>query len=123
MKNIILFLPAICTQLIVCVHALFFSQIRSVLKVYPSLFLFLLLDILPYFFIGLFLCMTGFVHMTTKRGSNQLLIPLFFIIFNILLLALYFLGMLPLSSSSLILPILLIGYSFGRLIYLRSPNT
>ena len=61
--------------------------------------------------------------MTTKQGSNQLLIPLFFITFNILLLALYFLGILPLSSSSLILPILLIGYSFGRLIYLRSPNT
>ena len=122
MKNVIPFVSAIGTQLIVYVDALFSSQLQSALKVHPSLFLFLLLDILPYLLAGLLLCMAGPALTTTKKDPKQLLIPIFFLTFNILLLALYFFGILPLSSSALILPILLIGYSLGRLIYLRSPN-
>lgn len=122
MKKMISILSAICAQLTVCADALLFPQLRSILKYNPSLFSFLLLTMLPYFLTGLFLCMAGPVRMPTEKRSKQLVIPLFFILCNLLLLAFYFVGMLPLSSSSFTLPVLLIGYGLGRLICLCFPN-
>ena len=67
-------LPAICTQILVCLDA---AQKQS------------------------------------GRKTAGYLVPLFFIISNLLFLLLYLIGVIPLSASCMILPALLIGYGIA----------
>ena len=109
-------LPAICTQILVCLDGLLLPQLRLTMKVNPSRFLFFLLDILPYLVIGIFLVLTAMTPQKQTRAAGYL-VPLFFTISNLLLLLLYFIGAIPLSASSMILPALLAGYGIAGFIY------
>ena len=104
-------LPAICTQILVCLDGLLLPQLRLTMKVNPSRFLFFLLDILPYLVIGIFLALAA--QKQSGRKTAGYLVPLFFIISNLLFLLLYLIGVIPLSASCMILPALLIGYGIA----------
>lgn len=108
-------LPAICTQILVCLDGLLLPQLRLTMKVNPSRFLFFLLDILPYLVIGIFLALTVMLAAQKQSGRKTAgyLVPLFFIISNLLFLLLYLIGVIPLSASCMILPVLLIGYGIA----------
>ncbi len=112
-------LLAISTQLMVCLDGLFLPQLRLTMKSNPSRSLFFLLDILPYLVIGIFLALTAILTAQKQTGKKVAgyLVPLFFTISNLLFLLLYFIGVIPLSTSSMMLPLLLIGYGIGGFVY------
>lgn len=117
-KTAVYILSAICTQFIVCFDGLILSHLRSIFKINPSRLLFFLLYILPYLIIGISIALTAALKPQKQSGKRAAgyLVPLFFITFNLLYLFLYFIGTIPLSSSAMILPPLLIGYGIGGLI-------
>lgn len=118
-------LSAICTQFMVCLEGLLFPQLRLLLKIYPSKSLLFLLYALPYLAIGIFLSLTAILSpkkQPVKKPANYL-VPLSFTISNLLFLCLYFTGTIPLSSTSIILPLLLLGYGICELIYTYISNS
>lgn len=123
-KTAFYIISAICTQLMVCFDGLLLPHLRFVLKVNPSRPLFFLLCIFPYLVIGISLALTTILTPQGQSGKKVVsyLVPLSFIIFNSLFLLLYFLGTIPLTSSSMILPLLLVGYGIGGLIFAYFPS-
>lgn len=117
MKTITHIVMAIFAQGLVFFDVLFLQHLRSILKTNPSLLAFFLLYILPYFFIGLFLSLSTIQAINTVPNpkKSRFFIASFFIIFNLLLIFLNFSG--AISLSSITLPLLLIGYGLGELIF------
>jgi hypothetical protein len=127
-KPVVYILSAICTQIMIFLDGLFLPYLRSILKVNPSWLLFILLYILPYlvylvFGISLALTTVLSIQMQTDKKTAHHSIPLFFIICNLLFLFLYFVGIIPLSSSSSMrLPLLLVGYGISELVCTHFQN-